>query len=161
MLMWYSWRTCWCCCWLRGRTVRRFWIEWDIEALSEGKWTKENWKCDLDRLKGLVLNVVQSSSSTRSPKALKDIQKGAEELKQDSTKRNVPAKEDIITEVKKLKQGTIEDFLSDEKNWIKTQILRLIYSSPTLAFLPWGIIWWLVLIPVIMKTISLYRKESS
>ena len=64
----------------------------------------------------MVLNVVQSSSITRSSKALKDIEKGVEELKQDSAKRNVPARDDIITEVKKLKQGTIQDFLNNEKN---------------------------------------------
>ena len=62
---------------------------------------------DQDRLKGLVLNAVQSSSITRSLKALKATDKDAGELKQGSMKRNASAMEDIKTEVKKLKQETM------------------------------------------------------
>ena len=56
---------------------------------------------DLDRLKGLVLNVVQSNSIPRNLKALKDIEKAVEELKRGSTKRNATAMKDFRREMKK------------------------------------------------------------
>ena len=70
---------------------------------------KKTWR-DLEWLKGLVLNVVQSSS-----KSLKDIEKDLEEINQGSMKRSASAKEDIKTEVKKLNEDTMEDVLIDEE----------------------------------------------
>ena len=46
---------------------------------------KRIWR-DLDCLKELILNEVQSISIIRSSEALKDIEKNAKELKQGSTK---------------------------------------------------------------------------
>ena len=64
---------------------------------------------DLERLKGLMINVVQSSSIAQNSKLLKDMERDVEDLKQyalpisGSRKRNSSEMQEIKREVKKLK----------------------------------------------------------
>lgn len=67
----------------------------------------------MDRLKKLVLNIVQSSLITRNSK-LESTLRDVEEIKRRSTKRNASLK-DFKTVVKKLKPDTMEDVRRDEK----------------------------------------------